>query len=341
MMVNESSCGRRRSSCAKDGSSTKTLTGEEAILDLNQPLSFNAKADSDPIVVKHARLERNVMIRDDRGTVNDRSDDLLIGPLTWVEFDDDKLLINSDSDVLIVDRDTRITGSGMLIKLRPKSESGPPGVHWTGFEGAQSRTARSKCPRRLHRRQQDGILARHGADQERGAEKSRAPGSGRFPANSEERRTQNQASKEPVPLDLRCDGSLQVEFPKPHLPVKEGPPAPPGPTLAHFRTQRGRSPRQAHRAARSTRLRQPRPDLGPGGENGTQAGQGYFNGQPAGQGCRRTREFRPGPGCRGRREQRQRRTEGRVRRPGPSALESHGPRGLAAVASQGRQDFLQ
>ncbi|MBV8312188.1 MAG: hypothetical protein JO344_17545, partial [Planctomycetaceae bacterium] len=69
---------------AKDGSSTKTVTAEEAIIDLNQPLSFNAKPDAEPIVVKHARLERNVMIRDDRGTLNDRTDDLLIGPLTWV-----------------------------------------------------------------------------------------------------------------------------------------------------------------------------------------------------------------------------------------------------------------
>ena len=126
MTVSESSSGRRRSSRAKDGSSTKTVTADEAIIDLNQPLSFNAKPDAEPIVVKHARLERNVMIRDDRGTLNDRTDDLLIGPLTWVEFDDDKLQLNSDSDVLIVDRDTRITGAGMLIRLRPKSESGLP-----------------------------------------------------------------------------------------------------------------------------------------------------------------------------------------------------------------------
>ncbi|HMF37323.1 MAG TPA: hypothetical protein VKF17_11810, partial [Isosphaeraceae bacterium] len=48
---------------AKDGSSTKTVTAEEAIIDFNQPLSFNAKPDAEPIVVKHARLERNVMIR--------------------------------------------------------------------------------------------------------------------------------------------------------------------------------------------------------------------------------------------------------------------------------------
>src|SRR5208283_5204607 len=109
-----------------------------AIIDFNQPLSFNAKPDAEPIVVKHARLERNVMIRDDRGTLNDRSDDMDIGPLTWVEFDDNKLQLYSDSDVLILDRDTRITGVGMLIQLRPKSESGLPGAHSAGFEGAQS-----------------------------------------------------------------------------------------------------------------------------------------------------------------------------------------------------------
>ena len=78
------------------------------------------------------------MIRDDRGTLNDPADDLVIGPLTWVEFDDDKLQLYSDSDVLIIDRDTQITGIGMLIKLRPKSESGLPGAHSAGFEGAQS-----------------------------------------------------------------------------------------------------------------------------------------------------------------------------------------------------------
>ena len=48
------------------------MTAEEAIIDLNQPLSFNAKPDAEPIVVKHARLERNVNDRDDRGTLNDR-----------------------------------------------------------------------------------------------------------------------------------------------------------------------------------------------------------------------------------------------------------------------------
>ena len=55
----------------KDGSSTKTVTAEVATIDFNQPLSLNVKPDSEPIVVKYARLERNVMIRDDKGTPDD------------------------------------------------------------------------------------------------------------------------------------------------------------------------------------------------------------------------------------------------------------------------------
>ncbi len=46
--------------------------------------------------------------------------------------------------------------------------------------------------------------------------------------------TKGQTNAEPVPLDLRCDGPMQVDLPKPHLPVKVGPPAPPGPTLVNF-----------------------------------------------------------------------------------------------------------
>ena len=175
---------------AKDGSSTKTVTAEEAIIDLNQPLSFNAKPDAEPIVVKHARLERNVMIRDDRGTLNDRTDDLLIGPLTWVEFDDNKLQLNSDSDVLIVDRDTRITGSRDADPSPSQVGVWAAGRALGRFRGSPERTAQPECPRRFHRRQQDGNLARHGADQARRAGKGRGPGPGRFPASSEEWRDQ-------------------------------------------------------------------------------------------------------------------------------------------------------
>ncbi len=209
------------------------MTAEEAIIDLNQPLSFNAKSDSNPIIVKHARLERNVLIRDDRGTIHDRSDDLLIGPLTWVEFDDDKLLITSDSDVLIVDRDTRITGLGMLIKLRPKSDNGPPGSHASGFEGAQSAQLNQNVHVVFTDVSKTGMLPTS-APPRRGG-----PGKAEPQVQVDPRRAQNQNAKsqtrpEPVPLDLTCDGAMLATFPKPHQPVVVGPPAPSGPTLVHF-----------------------------------------------------------------------------------------------------------
>src|SRR5262249_42004133 len=122
---------------AKDGSSTKTVTADEAIIDFNQSLSLNVKPDAEPILVRFAKLEGNVMIRDDRGTPYDLSDDLVIGPLTWVKYDDSKLQIFSDSPVLIVDRDTKITGDGILIQLRPKSVPSA-GSRSAGFEGAQN-----------------------------------------------------------------------------------------------------------------------------------------------------------------------------------------------------------
>ena len=242
------------------------------------------------------------MIRDDRGTVKDRSDDLLIGPLTWVEFDDDKLLINSDSDVLIVDRDTRITGHGMLIKLRPKSETGPPGANSAGFEGAQSAQINQNVHVVFTDVSKTGFLPDTVQAKSGRAGKGRGPGSGRSQQAQKNGKTKNQASTEPVPLDLRCDGSMQVEFPKPHLPVKEGPPAPPGPTLVHF--ERNVVVRRGKLTEQPDQLDCDNLDLTlvPAEKPAPRTGQAPFDGQPAGKvspprfrpdtGCR------PGPGCR-------------------------------------------
>ncbi len=94
------------------------------------------------MTVKHARLERNVMIRDDRGTPDDPKDDMVVGPLTWIEYDDDKLQVHTDSDILLVDRDLRVTATGLDIKLRPKTDPNRPSGPATGFEGAESAVLR-------------------------------------------------------------------------------------------------------------------------------------------------------------------------------------------------------
>jgi lipopolysaccharide export system protein LptA len=218
---------------AKDGSSTKTVTADEAIIDFNQSLSLNVKPDSEPIVVRFAKLEGNVMIRDDRGTPHDLADDMVIGPLTWVKYDDSQLQIFSDSPVLIVDRDTRITGLGMLIQLRPKSAP-VPGARSAGFEGAQSAQINQNVYVLFNDVAKTGFLP--GSMQTKHTES----GTVEVTAQIDQARSAGRASAkgkpaaEPVPLDLRCEGPMQVDFPKPHLPVKVGPPAPPDPTMVHF-----------------------------------------------------------------------------------------------------------
>jgi hypothetical protein len=218
---------------ARDGSSIKTVTAEEAIIDFNQALGFQNKPDAEPMVVKFARLERNVVIRDDRGTPGDPKDDMIIDRITWVAFDDSKLQIYSDSDVRIVDRDTTVTGQGMLIQLRPKSQPGPAVPKANGFEGAQSARLLKNVDVLFVDVGKTGILP--------GSVNTRkvAPGKVEAQAQVDTRSTVKGATSggqqgEPQPLHVHCDGAMQVDLPKPPTPVKEGPPAPPRPTFVHF-----------------------------------------------------------------------------------------------------------
>ncbi|MBV8486655.1 MAG: hypothetical protein JO161_00115 [Planctomycetaceae bacterium] len=219
---------------SRDGKSTKTVTADEGIVDFNQPFMLNMKPDAEPLVVKYAQLIGNVMIRDDHGTSRDQTDDLVIGPLRRVEYDESKLQIKSDNDVLIVDHDTRITGRGMLIQLRPKSPQ-QPGGHSSGFEGAQNAQLNENVYVIFKDVGKSGILPDSGktntAKSGNNSLEIKAQVSGK--TSGESTAKANQTTPEPVPLDLRCDGHMLVTFPEPHLPVKEGPPAP-APTLVHF-----------------------------------------------------------------------------------------------------------
>ena len=80
--------------------------------------------------------------------------------------------------MLIIDRDTRITGLGMLIKLRPKSDSGLPGPHSAGFEGAQDAQINQNVHVVFTDVSKTGILPDTVAGQARRAGKGCGPGSG-------------------------------------------------------------------------------------------------------------------------------------------------------------------
>src|SRR5208283_4700407 len=219
---------------SRDGKNTKTVTADEGIIDFNHPFSLNMKPDAEPLVVKYAQLIGNVMIRDDHGTSRDQTDDLVIGPLRRVEYDESKLQIKSDNDVLIVDHDTRITGRGMLIQLRPKSPQ-QPGGHSSGFEGAQNAQLNENVYVIFKDVGKSGILPDSGKTKttKSGNDSLEIKAQASEKTGGERTAKVDQTAREPVPLDLRSDGHMLVTFPEPRLPVKEGPPAP-APTLVHF-----------------------------------------------------------------------------------------------------------
>ncbi|WP_435017433.1 hypothetical protein TA3x_005039 [Tundrisphaera sp. TA3] len=189
-------------SASQDGKSHKVITADLAIVDLSQPF-LSMKASSAPMKIVHGEMSGNVLIRDDKGTA-DGKDDLIVGPLTYIEYDEKAAQITSDSDVLLRDRDLTATGKGLLIQLRRK----PPGIGGGGMSGFEAESAylRKKV---------------HLASKDVGATNV-------LPGKSK----QNDAGQ--VPLKLWCDGEMEILLPPNRPPVAIGPPNPVEPTLAKF-----------------------------------------------------------------------------------------------------------
>lgn len=203
---------------SRDGKALKTATSNEAIVDLDQPLLSTANKSGTTMKVVHARMEGNVQLRDDKGTPLSTIDDLVIGPMPYVEFDEPSLQIKSVSDVVIQDRDMRITGFDLLIQLRPKDENAPSSA--AGSFDAKTAYLRKNVHISLNDVGRSGILP--GKAEPGSAAISAQP---QGPGQEEEERT---------PLDVRCAGEMRVELPQARKAVLVGPPAPPLPTLIFF-----------------------------------------------------------------------------------------------------------
>src|SRR5579864_494206 len=187
---------------SRDGRTLKTLTGDDAVADFDQPIDVIKPGAKSGHVV-HGVINGHVLMRDDRATPADRSDDLEIGPLTYVEFDEPTLQIRSNSDVYVKDRDTEITGNGMLIELRPHE-----GPTRKGFNGAKTMWLLRNVNVHSKNVGQSGIL----------------PGT-----------VKSADANAPTPLDLKCLGAMKVALPEPQPPLAPGEkPPPPRPTLAWF-----------------------------------------------------------------------------------------------------------
>lgn len=191
---------------SRDGTKTQTTTSDKATILLDQPLGLPSKTSSGPMKVVHARLEGNVEIRDDKGTRGKPGDDLVIN-LNYAEYDEQKLVIESESDLVVRDRDMRETGTGVHIDLRPKDTHAPAGQS-AGFDGAKTIIIKKNNHIVVKDAGESGVL----------------PGSAKAEQKTGSR----------TPLDIRCAGELRIDLPERPVWVKVGPPAPPAPTFAEF-----------------------------------------------------------------------------------------------------------
>jgi len=212
-----------------DGKNTKTITSDVAVIDLNAPLSFSTSSEGEPLKIKHAHLEPNVRVRDDKNTPDNRQDDMKIATRT-LDYDEPTQQITTDARVIIEDPDMVTTGDGLLIQLR-KNEIPRPAGSSSGFEGAE----RLDLNKNVHVVMRDvgksglmpGLATPHRTSKQT-AEVTVQP------AGTNQREAKPAPPEPPTPLDLRCDWKMQVFLPKPKLPVAVGPPEPPAPTLVQF-----------------------------------------------------------------------------------------------------------
>ncbi len=215
---------------SRDGRKIQTITSDRAIIDLNQPLGFNAGADGEALKVKHVLLEPNVVIHDNKGTPNDRSDDLTINKLTTLEYDEPTQRITSESHVVIQDADMTTSGDGLLVQLY-KANAAAAGDS-SGFDGVKY----LELFRNVHVVMNDigksGVMSGPSAPK-RQATKVTAEAKLEL-AKGADKKVQTPLEEQPTPLDLTCDSKMQVSPAKTRVPVLIGPPAPPIPTIVTF-----------------------------------------------------------------------------------------------------------
>ncbi|WP_165071180.1 hypothetical protein [Paludisphaera rhizosphaerae] len=201
----------------------RTLTSKTATIDLNKAFGINPKSDKEPLAIRKAVLEREVMIHDDRGTPDDPRDDLFIGPINEVQYIDDGVapVIKSESEIVLVDRGLRVTGVGLEIQMRPKLTALPGKTG--GFDGAQ---------RVILKRDVRTTMLDVGSS---GVTDGLGGGKGAVKTASKAGKDQQKDPNDAVPLDVRCQGPLVIDLPRnPSNPVV-GPPQPPRPTFVEYR----------------------------------------------------------------------------------------------------------
>jgi hypothetical protein len=216
-------------STSHDGKKTYVVTADRAVIDLNQALSFGASPDGETLKVKHVRLEPNAEICDNKGTPDNPKDDMKIGPLRDLEYDDITRQITSESHVVIADSDMITSGDGMLVQLR--QDDAPQPGNSSGFSGAERLELLKNVHVLIHDVGKSGMMT--GVKQPvRSANEVVDPKTLVMAVSGQN--TKPESQQETIPLDVTCDSKMRVFLPKPANAVIVGPPTPPTPTIVQF-----------------------------------------------------------------------------------------------------------
>lgn len=195
----------------RNGRALKTVTSDRAAAVFNQAPDMARGASTEQTRVVRARIEGDVRVRDDKATPLDPADDLTIA-LAELDYDEAAETISSESRVEIRDRDAFGTGDGLVIELRPTPASRASGST-SGYSGA--RTVRLLRNNRI-------TVADVGR-------------TGLVPGGATQPPPADPASpRVPRPGEITCEGELRIDLPEPRTTPRVGPPAPQGPTFAHF-----------------------------------------------------------------------------------------------------------
>jgi hypothetical protein len=218
---------------SRDGKNTKTITADRAVFDLNAPLGFDSGSGREPLKIKHAHLEPNVVIRDDKRTPRDPKDDMYTEPITTVDYEESTQQITTEVDtrVVMIDPETVTTANGMIMQLR-KPDATNAGGSSSGFEGMEWLDLLKNVHVVMRDVGNSGILPGAAPGNKAVAKKGQSPTD--VAGNSDPKTKQPSKPTKPTPLDLTCDSKMHIVLPKSKPPVLVGPPELPLPTFAQF-----------------------------------------------------------------------------------------------------------
>ncbi len=190
---------------SKDGKAIKTIQANSGYLDFDKPFDMGRGGGEGARVI-YARIEDQVVLHDDKGTPRLPADDLRIGPLTYLEYEEAALQLRTESHVFLKQGDMTAEGDQLTIDLRPNPvQPGQlPGA--SGFSGARTLVLHKNIHLATLNVGKLGVV----------------PGGAQSTEDS------------PRPGDLRCDGPMRIDFPEPS--PKDAPAGSGGPTIAQFDT---------------------------------------------------------------------------------------------------------